>query len=298
LSYRHERAGLRLGFYQRHTDYLVDIGHCPLLVSELNVLLEPLKQFLQNTIPLRGEGFVHLTATVGGVDLSWSPHRFRSQDLTPELWSEWAAFAHQHNIARITRAAKDLILQRHEPFVKFSPGTQITFPSAAFLQPSVEAEQAMVAQMLDWIQKSQLSKNAYMADLFCGLGTFSFPLRAVSSRLLSADCDGPSIQELKKQNNPTWKVEQRDLFTSPLSTEELNEFDLVVLDPPRAGAFDQIQELAQSNVSHLIMIACDVGTFARDAAFLAQSGWSVKEVKFLDQFPHTTHVEVMALLVK
>jgi 23S rRNA (uracil1939-C5)-methyltransferase len=296
LSYRHEHSGIKLGFFAQHSNFLVAIEHCPLLTDGLNQLLDPLKVFLTSIIPKRAEGFIHLTDTLTGIDISWSPHRFRQADLTNDLWQAWGAFALEHKIARVTRAAKELLIECNKPKVQF--GTfLVDFPPAAFLQPSIASEQAMTALLIEWMTKANLTLKASIADLFCGLGTFSAPA-SFFGQLTSIDSDGPSVSSLEAAVNRRWTVLKRDLFTNPLRPEELNVFELIILDPPRAGAFAQVQQLAQATVPHVIMISCDLSTCARDLKELLNIGYVVNSLKIFDQFPFTPHLEAMIWLTK
>ncbi|HKK97387.1 MAG TPA: class I SAM-dependent RNA methyltransferase, partial [Marivita sp.] len=90
--------------------------------------------------------------------------------------------------------------------------------------------------------------------------------------------------------------EARDLFRNPLITEELNRFDAVVIDPPRAGAMAQVAELGNSTVSRIAHVSCNPSTFARDTATLIHAGYDLEWVRVVDQFRWSTHVELVALL--
>jgi len=92
----------------------------------------------------------------------------------------------------------------------------------------------------------------------------------------------------------TVKTEIRDLFRRPLEPIELNRLDAVVIDPPRAGAKAQIAALAASTVSRIASVSCNPVTFARDAAVLVASGYSLEWVQVIDQFRWSAHVELVA----
>jgi 23S rRNA (uracil1939-C5)-methyltransferase len=93
-------------------------------------------------------------------------------------------------------------------------------------------------------------------------------------------------------------VERRDLFRNPLLEKELNAFDAVVLDPPRAGAAAQVAEIAKSTVRRVVYASCDPGSFARDARTLQDAGYRLEKLKAVDQFLWSGHVELIALFVK
>jgi tRNA/tmRNA/rRNA uracil-C5-methylase (TrmA/RlmC/RlmD family) len=116
LSYRYGKDGVTIGFFAALSHHLVPVPHCPLLIPELNYAIAALQQFLPSILKPRDEGFLHLTQTLQGLDLSWSPHRFKSTDLSSELWQAWGRFGQNFGCARITRAGKDLIAQWHKPY--------------------------------------------------------------------------------------------------------------------------------------------------------------------------------------
>jgi 23S rRNA (uracil1939-C5)-methyltransferase len=89
-------------------------------------------------------------------------------------------------------------------------------------------------------------------------------------------------------------TERRDLFKTPLTPLELNRFDTVVLDPPRAGAEAQAKTLAASKVKRVVYVSCDAGSFARDAALLVKAGFRIGPVTPVDQFLYSDHIELVA----
>jgi 23S rRNA (uracil1939-C5)-methyltransferase len=139
-----------------------------------------------------------------------------------------------------------------------------------------------------------------VADLFCGVGTFTFAL-ARQARVLALDSDAAAVAALASaarhaQGLKPIETRVRDLFRAPLSANELRGFDAVVFDPPRAGAHRQAQELARSGVETVIAISCDPATLARDIQLLTEGGYAVASVTPIDQFVFSAHVEVVAVL--
>jgi 23S rRNA (uracil1939-C5)-methyltransferase len=90
-------------------------------------------------------------------------------------------------------------------------------------------------------------------------------------------------------------AERRDLFRRPLLKHELDAFDGVVIDPPRAGARSQVEQLATSKVQRIASVSCNPATFARDARILVDGGYQLKVVRPIDQFLWTPHIELTAL---
>ncbi len=296
LSYRYETTGLKIGFFVQNSHYLVAINHCPLLTPVLNALINPLQVFLETIIEKREEGFIHLTDTVSGIDCSWSPHRFKKAMVDPTLWSKWAQFGQTHNLAQITRAGKELIVSFRTPKIDIS-GKLVRFPSAAFLQPSQESQEIMQQTLLNLLHSRgylDSGKKYKFCDLFCGLGTFSVPLLPYGS-VLSCDAAGQSLASLKEHQSGNWTILDRDLMSSPLSDREIADFDFLILDPPRSGAYAQVQVIAETFTKPVIMISCDLATAARDAQKMIAGGYTLSQCVLFDQFPFTAHLETMCL---
>jgi 23S rRNA (uracil1939-C5)-methyltransferase len=139
-----------------------------------------------------------------------------------------------------------------------------------------------------------------VADLFCGLGTFTFPL-AKRSAVLAVDGDKQAIEALANaaKRTPGLKpieTKSRDLFREPLSGKELESFDAVVFDPPRAGAAAQASALAASKVQTVVAVSCNPATLARDARILIDGGFTLDAVTPIDQFLFSPHIEAVAVL--
>ena len=141
-----------------------------------------------------------------------------------------------------------------------------------------------------------------VADLFTGLGTFALRI-AEGAEVTAIDLEGPALAALDRAARDTAAlrrvaVEARDLFRRPLAGEALDRHDAVVMDPPRAGAEAQARALVVSSVSRVISIACDVETFARDAAILIAGGYRVGRIVPVDQFRYSPHLEIAAAFTR
>jgi 23S rRNA (uracil1939-C5)-methyltransferase len=137
-----------------------------------------------------------------------------------------------------------------------------------------------------------------VADLFSGLGTFAFALdAAVLAAEAARDAHLACRLAAGRAQRPIEAV-HRDLFRSPLRVEELRAFDGVVLDPPRAGAREQVAQIAQSAVGRVVYVSCNPSSWARDAATLRDAGYRLAELRPVGQFRWSTHVELASLFVR
>ena len=137
-----------------------------------------------------------------------------------------------------------------------------------------------------------------VGDLFAGCGTFTFPLaKGAAVSAFEGDIDAVSALKDAAKHARGLKsiaVERRDLFRRPLLNVELEAFDAIVLDPPRAGAKAQCEQLAQAKVKRAVMVSCSPATFARDARTLIDGGYKLRRVTPIDQFLWATQVELVA----
>jgi 23S rRNA (uracil1939-C5)-methyltransferase len=202
-------------------------------------------------------------------------------------------FAMTQRLARLT-VEGELVVEPGAPTVELS-GIQVTLPAGGFLQATLATENAINAQV-----SAHLKKAKRVADLFAGCGTLTFAL-ARKSAVHAVEMDKASVAALDKARRHATglkavSVEVRDLFRRPLMAAELNDYDGVVFDPPRAGAEEQCSHLARSKVKRVVAVSCNPATLARDLRILVDGGYRIKSVTPIDQFLWSPHVEVVTTL--
>ena len=172
-------------------------------------------------------------------------------------------------------------------------GVPVAYPSGAFLQATPDGESALVGAAREW-----LAGTARTADLFSGLGTFAFALEGSVLAAEAARDAHLACRQAAARSGRAVEAVHRDLFRNPLRAEELRGFDGIVLDPPRAGAREQVAQIAQSGVPRVVYISCNPSSWARDAATLKQAGYRLAELRPVGQFRWSTHVELTSLFVR
>jgi 23S rRNA (uracil1939-C5)-methyltransferase len=194
------------------------------------------------------------------------------------------SFAHDQCLARLSvdQGYGAETIYEPQPATITLAGTPVGFPIGSFLQATADGEAALVDAV-----RNATSGAEQAADLFAGLGTFALPLRA----RYAAEASRDAAAALKRAA-PAMAVEHRDLYRRPLDPAELKRFDAVVLDPPRAGAEEQVRALAGSGVRLIAYVSCNPATFGRDAKTLVDSGYALEWVKPVGQFRWSTHVEL------
>ena len=289
LEARRERGVIVLGFHAAGTHDVVDLAACPVLVPAIAGALPALRDLAALLVSAADACRLVVTAAGNGLDVAVEGAVMPG----PEARARLSQIAARAGIVRLTIAG-DIVAQREVPALALG-GAAVRFPPAAFLQASAAAEVAMTALMLGAIGKAKR-----IADVFCGVGTFTFAL-AARARVLAMDSDKAAIAALQEaalraQGLKPIEARVRDLMREPLSRTELEGFDAVVLDPPRAGAKAQAEALARSKVPVVVAVSCNPATLARDARILVDGGYAIESVTPVDQFVWSDHVEAVAVL--
>ena len=282
----HAEKGGKLGFAEEKSHAIVDIAECHILAPELFALVAPLRGLLR-TLGLKRRADVHLALVDQGADVLVTGLAAQSLHAAEAI----TRFCERHGIARF--AVDDGLgpETRWEPdavTVTFG-GVAVPFPHAAFLQATPEGEAALVAAV-----REATAGAATVADLFAGLGTFALALPA---RVYAAEGARDALLSLKAAANRGGRLvfaEHRDLYRRPLTAAELDRFEAIVIDPPRAGARDQMCALAATTCRRLAYVSCNPSSFARDAKTLCEGGWRLDWIQPVGQFRWSTHVELAA----
>ncbi|NVJ68986.1 MAG: 23S rRNA (uracil(1939)-C(5))-methyltransferase RlmD [Alphaproteobacteria bacterium] len=288
-------SGVVLGFNERQSHQIVDVKACPVTRPELTGLFDPLRKLLSGLLDQRMAATVHLTMTASGVDILIEA----AKELDLAARESLVEFANYHDIAALhwqDQGFLDPVAIRREAVMDFA-GAKVPLPPAAFIQASDEGEAALVRVVTE-----ACAGLGRVADLFCGIGTFSFPL-AKEHQVLAVEGAKNALDALQGAANFASGFKQivakhRDLFRRPLSAKELEMFDAVVFDPPRAGAKDQVAELAKSTVQRVVAVSCNPNTFSRDARTLADGGYRLESVQPVDQFLWSPHMELVGVFTK
>jgi 23S rRNA (uracil1939-C5)-methyltransferase len=285
----------RVGFHARASHRIVDMRACFVLDPNLVALVEPLRRLTDKILPKRGEGAATATLAQSGVAL------LLDLPETPGLQAleALAEFATRHDLARLVWRAKDgtvtPVALRRKAQVVLS-GVAVDLPEDSFLQASEEADRVLTAQVM-----AALGPASRIADLYAGLGTFSFAM-AGQAAVQAFEGDAAAVAALRqaalRAKLARVTAEQRDLAKRPLGIDELNGFDAVVFDPPRIGAAPQCRTLALSSVKRIVAVSCSPASFARDARMLVDGGYRLETVQPIDAFVWSAQLELVAVFSK
>jgi 23S rRNA (uracil1939-C5)-methyltransferase len=291
FSARKTERGVTFGFNRAHSNELIDIAECPISLPEIVASLDRLR-VLAGMISATPQPFhMAVTATASGLDIAAEGAGKLGEGRRRAV----SEFVVREGFARLS-VDGEIVIEPKKPAVMFG-GVAVPVPPGAFLQATAFAEQAMADLML-----GHLSHGKKVADLFAGCGSFALRL-AKKAEVHAVEADAAALAALDRgfrQASGLKRVtsERRDLFRRPLTFKELNAFDGIVFDPPRAGAEDQSKQIARSDVPYVVAVSCNPGTLARDLSILVAGGYRVKSVTPIDQFLWSPHVEAVALLEK
>lgn len=315
MAFLFNKKQLKLGFNEARSHNLVDITICPMLDSQLNEIINPLRTFLEEfcSLPLKvknkkkkfdtlyiQEGSIQLLSADNGIDillkLPLEPsleHRFVTADFVNS----------QEGVCRLSWSVAnntpETIVEKRSPELYIAKQV-VEVPQGVFLQASKAAETAMIEIVLNYMGDT----TGKVADLFCGLGTFTYPLAQIKgSEIIAADSSAASLKGLQKALNRNQihnvKVVNRNLFKNPFDAIDMKGIHALVIDPPRAGAHEQCREIANLASSDkpvkIIFISCNPKTFVYDAEQLIRAGYVFERVTLIDQFVYSKHQELIAL---
>ncbi len=284
---------LHLGFSTEKSHRIIDLQQCDIMHPALFALLEPLRQFLQPRLNRARQVQIKLAIVDQGVDVMIENWIANDLDAHEAL----STFAAKHNLARLSldEGYGPVPFYEPVPVTMTLGGIAVAYPPFAFLQATSDGEAALIAAAGEILGDANS-----VADLFAGLGTFSLAL-GQGRKVYAGEADRNAITALKSAAalaNRSLFTEHRDLFRRPLSTEELNRFDAILLDPPRAGAREQIIPLAASKVTKIAYVSCNPSSFARDAKGLVDGGYVLKRIWPVGQFRWSSHVEMVGEFVR
>lgn len=318
LAFRRHKGKLVLGFNMRKSAEIVDIQKCCLLTPQLNAVLPEVRDLLAELCSLpfsekKGRKIQQTFLTAGDV---WLCQADNGIDLVLEFDGE-LDISRRMVIFEKAQSSEKIIRISHrrrnnetpEPVVeKFPPlvdiaGINVYIPAGCFMQASGEAEKTLIGLVLKYLGNTE----GNIADLFCGMGTFSYPLsRNIRNKITAVDSSAELLnafaKSIHKNMIPNIEIKNKNLFKYPLDENELKNFTAIVFDPPRAGASAQAAKMAalspDSRPQKIIAVSCNPESFVNDANVLLEGGYCLKEITMVDQFICSNHMELVALFSK
>ena len=293
--------GVVLGYLAARSHRIVAVSACPILVPPIVAFLAPLRGLLTDFLSRGQAAESAVTLCDSGLDFTLA----LGKSLRLADRERLVAFADTHNLARLSwqplqrgKAGElETIIRRLPPTIAYA-GIPVEIPPDAFVQATEEGETVLRDAVL-----AAVAGSSRVADLYAGCGAFSLPAAAAGVHVLAVDFAPDPLAALERAARHARlgefvQTEARDLTRRPLREAELELFDAVILDPPRAGAMVQAKLLAASSVPAVIYVSCNPASFARDARILIDGGYALQSVTPVDQFLFSPHVELVAIFSK
>ncbi|WP_298840268.1 23S rRNA (uracil(1939)-C(5))-methyltransferase RlmD [uncultured Salinicola sp.] len=297
---RDAQGRVHLGFRARGSEQLVDIDSCHVLAPSLAALLPRLRAQLESLEAPRHVGHLELLLTDGDV-VTVVVRQLRQ---VPEDEQRWRAFAAREALAcalRRGRETAELVWLSDQPrLVTTVSGRRrpvsLALTPGDFLQVNAPVNQRLIDTLRDWLAPG---RDDSLLDLFAGIGNFSLALAEDAARITAVEGSNAMVERLRdnaRRNGLDVDALQADLSDPGSAVDALiAEHDTVLLDPPREGASAICRRLADSGVARVAYVSCDPASLARDAAHLLAGGFVLSRLAMADMFPHTAHLESLAL---
>lgn len=285
----------RVGFRRRQSNDLVEIAGCPVLAAPLSALIAPLRDCLNRLKSQRELGHAELIQAEQGIVMLLR-HTGRPNEADRALLIE---FAQAQGIDLYLQAADERIEPLHQQFALdyTLDGLSLAFAPGDFIQVNGPINQRMVEQALAWLGATRDDK---VLDLFCGIGNFTLPLARQAREVVGVEGELAMVaraEENARRNGITnARFYKADLSGDIVGMSWAREgFDLVLLDPARPGALEVMSHVVALAPKRVVYVSCNPVTLARDSRVLVQGGYRLTRLGMLDMFPHTGHLESMAL---
>jgi len=298
LQFNRKTNILSMGFRRKETNTLIDQQVCPVLISELEILIKPLKKLL-NALPSKAQ-LSHvklLFSDVGAIVLLR-----HLQPLTCEDIVLINAFSQQKRLNFYAQPSQGQIsrLFGEKKLIYQLPAwdCQFNFKPTDFLQINEKINQKMVEQAINWLALDECDD---VLDLFCGLGNFTLPIARIAKQVVGIEGVQTMVDRADK-NAQLNNIENASFHQADLNAQKImrcdwarQSFNKVLLDPSRAGAFECMNFIISLKPTHIVYVSCDPVTLARDSKQLLDAGYHLDKLGLLDMFPQTSHIESMAL---
>jgi len=297
VRYVYKKGRLLIGFRERKGNFVAEMNECHVLDKRVANLLPQLTRMMES---------LHARERIAQIEVACGDHMcalvFRHLDpLDPADLSKLGAFARDNDVGVLLQSGGPESIRPLEPekvqldYALPEYGITLDFGPSDFVQINSQLNRAMVHQALELLHPEPSDR---VLDLFCGLGNFSLPLARLAHHVVGVEGDSGMVEKAR-HNARKNGIENVSFHVADL-TSGLEEgvpwlsqhHDLILLDPPRSGAFEMLPHLAATAARRLVYVSCHPASLARDAGVLVtEHGFVLVAAGVMDMFPHTGHVE-------
>lgn len=303
VKYVIKKEKMLIGFREKRNSLLADLEGCEVLHPSVGKIFDKLKKLVS---ALRASMSIpQIEVAIGDTVCALI---FRHlEDLHEKDKALLIAFGIEHQIdiylqpagpESVHRIWPALTVERPLSYQLPEFGVEIRFQPGDFTQVNAAMNQQMVAKVVDYLH---LQPSDSVLDLFCGLGNFTLPLAKHAHKVVGVE--GGALAVKRAKENALWNnIQNVEFYQANLQESVLQApwtsqtYDKILLDPPRTGAIEMIPLLASFKASRIVYVSCNPATLARDIGELVKQGYTLESIGLLDMFPHTTHVESIAVL--
>ncbi len=306
VKYMRREQVVRVGFREKHSAFLTDAKQCDVLHEVIASRLTAFGE-LVNRLSVRDK-IPQIEVAVGDAHTALV---FRHlEPLSEEDEQQLCAFGESHQLGIFVQPKGPKTIRRLWPETDSDFGLHYALPAydidiqfqpTDFTQVNAELNRAMIEQTMALLD---VQKEDRVLDLFCGLGNFSLPLARKAGAVVGVEGEA-SLVERARENAQNNGISNVAFYTADLNGDLAAEpwygegFNKLLLDPPRSGAPVVVEKLPQPLPQRIVYVSCDPATLARDAGVLVkQHGYTLVSAGVMDMFPHTAHVESIALFEK
>lgn len=294
-----------VGFRERHAPFVTDMHRCEILAEPVDALLDPLSELVAR---------LSIRARLPQIEVAVADNAtalvFRVLDTpTPDDEANFREFGERHGVRIYLQPGGPQVLRQLCPETAAEPlyyalpefDVRIEFSPVGFVQINSEINQRMVHRAVELLDPRPGER---VLDLFCGIGNFSLPLARRAGAVLGIEGESTLVEAAG--GNATLngianaEFRQADLAAIDGSERWLQDgWDRLLLDPPRSGAAEIVGHARTIGAGRIVYVSCHPGTLARDAGTLVRDqGYRLDAAGIIDMFPHTTHVESIAVFSK
>ncbi len=293
-----------VGFREKQGRFLAEIDTCTILHIKVSKLLEPLQKMIATmdaklTIP-------QIEVAMGDEQLAFIVRHLKA--LSEDDTTQWITFAKKHDIQLYFQPKGPDTVHKVWPEDNYERlsyclpefDLELLFHPLDFTQINSEINQKMVALAIHLLEPQS---NERVLDLFCGLGNFTLPLATRSKEVVGVEGVDAMVKR-GYENAQHNGIEQVHFYQTDLQKDFSDEpwasqgFDKILIDPPRSGALDVVNYIHKFNARKIVYVSCNPATLARDAGVLKTQGYQLTQSGVMDMFPHTAHVESIAVFEK
>jgi 23S rRNA (uracil1939-C5)-methyltransferase len=305
VRYVAKKESVLVGFRERKSPYLAQLNSCKILDPKVGELITPLRELITLL-----ESFDKIAQIEVAVDDTRAALVFRNLvTLSEKDEAKLRAFGEQHTLWIYLQPGNETTVYKIYPkndkslleYKLSAFNLRFQFHPLDFVQINNEVNQKLVALAITLLDPKPTDT---ILDLFCGLGNFTLPLATLADKVIGVEGSDKMVEraysnaKLNAISNVEFYAANLQGDLNPEDPWTNQTFDKILLDPPRTGAAEIVPQLSNWKPQRIVYVSCNPATLARDAALIVALGYTLTQAGIIDMFPHTAHVESIAVFEK